>query len=146
MANFLQAIASAETPLVLVPPQLFASTANGTGVSVASLSSNMLTALISVGAVNTFTSLAVKLQWSDALAGTYTDIAGGAFTTVTAANTTQMIDFYLPPVLTATGNPPIFVRTVSTLTGTSCGLVVLLFGATDTSGLSASTNQPPQIN
>jgi hypothetical protein len=106
-------------------PQVFATTADGTGVDCAPAGSALINAFIDVGDVSTFTSLAVKMQASvDNV--TFVDITGATFTTVTAAQTTQMISFQLPTAASASTGPYRYVRATATLTGTSCSLVVLV--------------------
>ena len=146
MANFLQNFAASTARSPLIRPQLLAATANGTGVSVDAYGANNLSAILEVGAVTGLTTFDVRLQSSDALAGTYTDIPGAAFVQVVAANQSQTIDFSLPPVLTATAAAPIFVRTVATLVGTSVNVYCGILGARDISGTPGYVNTPPPIN
>jgi len=124
---------------------LLSATGNGTGGNVSVIGTNFCTARLVVGTVTGFTSLDVKLQSSPDNV-TYTDITGATFTQVTAATKSQMIDFQLPTVATATASPPIYVRAVATLVGTSCQMSVTIFGMIDTSGTNAYSNAPPTIN
>ena len=146
MANLLQNFGAACTFYDLFAPQVFSATANGTGVSVATTGADWMSARLVVGAVSALTTLDVKLQASDTVGGTYVDIAGAVFTTVTAATKNQTIDFQLPTVTTAAANPYIFVRAVGTLVGTNVNFSVVLIGSTDNSGVASYVNEPLTIN
>ncbi len=106
-------------------PQSYTTSADGTGVDCAPAGSALINAYLDVGDVSTFTSLAVKMQASTDNV-TFADITGATFTTVTAAQTTQMISFQLPTAASATTAAYRYVRATGTLTGTSCRLVCLI--------------------
>lgn len=146
MANVLQLYSTVLLPLDLLPPQVLAAGGAGTGVNTAPTGTNWLTARLCVGAVTTLTTLDIKLQASATLGGTYTDIPGAAFTTVTVGTRSQMIDFQMPNVVNITDPPFLFVRAFSALVGTSANLHVEVFGTVDTSGIQGYVAQPLQIN
>lgn len=127
-------------------PQSFTSTGAGLTVDVSTCGANLLNARLAVGAVNTFTSLAVKMQASTDDSN-WDDISGATFTTVTAANATEVISFQLPTATSATASPYKYVRAYFTLTGTSCLTHCAVFGLkhmpNPTSGYS---DAPPTIN
>ncbi len=110
-------------------PQSYTTSADGTGVDCAAAGTALINAYLDVGDVSTFTSLAVKMQASTDNV-TFADITGATFTTVTAAQTTQMISFQLPTAASATTDPYRYVRATGTLVGTSCRLVCLVMFCT----------------
>lgn len=99
-------------------PQSLTADGNGIGVDVSSVGTNLLNAILAVGDVTVFTSLAVKMQASTDNT-TFVDITGATFTTVTAANGLEMISFQLPIAVSATTDPYKYVRAVADITGTS---------------------------
>ena len=133
---------------VTFPPQNFSSTAAGTAVLVTGVGSNMLNALLNVGAVSSFTSLVVKMQASPTTTdGDLVDCDNATFTTVTAAQTSQMISFQIPPALSSSANPNIYVRAYATLVGTSCYMAVNVLGCKRMPNPSLSYQAaPPTIN
>ena len=146
MANMLQNYAQIMNVFDLVPSQVLTATGNGTGVSIVPSATNWLSARLHVAAVTALTTLDVKLQASSAIGGTYTDIPGAVFPTVTAANTNKMIDFQMPAIVLPTDPPFLFVRAVSTLVGTSVNVHCEVFGTIKTSGTVAYVQQPLPIN
>lgn len=106
-------------------PNALTSTTNGTGVD--TMGYNSLAAVLEVGTVSgTSPTLDVKLQESDTLGGTYTDITGATFTQVTASNASQKIRLDGLGV----GGRKRFIRAVATIAGTSpsfaCGVELIL--------------------
>jgi hypothetical protein len=107
---------------------------------------NRASAILSVGAVSSLTSLDVKLQWSTDNSS-YSDITGAAFTQVTAANQTEVIDFSLPVAASDTAALPIYVRAYSTLVGTSVVMSVNIIGCRKFASTGSSfQNTSPTIN
>lgn len=104
---------------------------NGTGIGTKGYRSML--AILSVGTVTgTSETLDVKLQESDAVGGTYTDITGATFTQVTdtpsPATDVQFLELDLLP-------RDAFIRGVFTIAGTSpvfpANLVLVLYNAVD---------------
>lgn len=127
-------------------PQSFTSTGAGLTVDVSTLGANLINARLAVGAVNTFTSLAVKMQASTDDSN-WDDISGATFTTVTAANATQVISFQLPTATSATASPYKYVRAYLTLTGTSCLAHVAILGLKHMPNPNSGyTTAPPTLN
>jgi hypothetical protein len=129
-------------------PQSFTSTGAGLTVDISTIGTNLVNALLSVGAVNTFTSLAVKMQASNDDSN-WVDISGATFTTVTAANNLQLISFQVPPPASATAAPYKYVRAYFTLTGTSCLTHCVILGCLrypNATATASSQNSPPAIN
>lgn len=132
-------------------PQTFSSTGAGTGVQISTTGSALVNAMLEVGAVNTLTSLIVKIQastdnsaWVDC-----TDEDGNVvvFTTVTTLNHIEWISFQIPTALLATSAPYIYVRMFGTLVGTS----VVLSGSFHTllrygPGVGSQSAPPSVIN
>lgn len=118
MANTFQGLAQPLYNSMTFRPQSFTSTGAGLTVDARYVGTDRMSAILDVGAVNTFTSLAVKMQYSNDDSNWF-DISGATFTTVTAANQTEVIDYVLPAAATLTGAAPIYVRAYATLVGTS---------------------------
>lgn len=95
--------------LGIVPATISAS-ADGTGIDCSGHEQVLYVA--HVGAVNTFTSMDLKIQESATVGGTYTDCPGGGFTQVLAANNVEAVSVKVNP------SKP-FQRTSLTLVGTS---------------------------
>ena len=133
MANFMTNYAQSTWTGVTLAPQVITGNTNGSSVLVGPSGSSGLSAALYVGAVSALTSLDVKLQ-SSPDGSNWTDITGATFTTVTAANASQIIDFQMPTSTTLTAALPNRVRAVATLVGTNANLVVILLGATDYTG------------
>lgn|SRR3990167_1624923 len=107
------------TPVQLLVPATRTSTANGTGVDIRDYTGRIEVTL-DVGAVSgTTPTLDIKIQESDTSGGTYTDIAGAAFTQVTASNVIASIGVDIDAVKR-------YIRAVATIAGTSpsfaCGV------------------------
>lgn len=146
MANSFQALAQTLFKGDTIRPQSITGNTNGVAVDVTGAGTNFLTALLSVGAVSSLTSLDVKIQASTDGSTGWTDITGATFTTVTAASQLQAIDFQLPTAASATANPYTYVRAVVTISGTSALTYVTILGFLDSSGSAAYQNSPPTIN
>lgn len=71
------------TALTLLPALSRSADANGTGVDVSALEGHGIAILEAANVSGTTPTLDVKLQESDTSGGTYTDVAGAAFTQVT---------------------------------------------------------------
>jgi hypothetical protein len=127
-------------------PQTFTSTGAGITVDVTGVGTNLLNARLTVGAVNTLTSLAVKIQASTD-DSSWDDISGATFTTVTAANTSEIISFQMPTVTSVSQNPYKYVRAYATLVGTNavlnCAIIACKKHPNPASGYK---NQPPVGN
>lgn len=138
MANSFQDLSQVLTPLLdTFPPQLLSGSGNGQGVDVSDVGTNRINARLHVGDATALTSLAVKMQaaiddGSGAPdSGTWVDISGATFTTVTADPTTtgavaETITFQLPQALTISTAPYVWVRAVATLVGTNILMCVSL--------------------
>lgn len=127
-------------------PQSFTSTGAGLTVAVGTVGTNLLNAFLSTGAVASFTSLAVKMQASTD-DSTWADISGATFTTITAANSKEMISFQLPAAASETALPYIYVRAYATLVGTSILLSCSIWADKRyPSPTLAYQNSPPAIN
>lgn len=87
-------------------------TGNVAGVDITSYVGKAMLVLTSSAGVGTAPTLNVKVQESDTLGGTYTDIAGAAFAQVTAAAVAQKL------VIDVDVSRP-FIRVVDTLGGTA---------------------------
>lgn len=96
--------------------------ANGTGVDVSALEGHAIAVLEAANVSGTTPTLDVKLQESDTVGGTYTDIAGAAFTQVTTVAGIQKLALEIQ----ATKK---FVRAVVDVGGTSpvytCGCYLI---------------------
>lgn len=100
--------------LFTIRPVTATSTATGAGVD--TLGYNSAAVSLEVGAVSgTSPTLDVKVQESDTSGGTYTDIAGAAFTQVTASNNSQILRLEG----LNTGSRKRFIRALATIAGTS---------------------------
>lgn len=99
-------------------PQTFSSTGAGVTVDVTSAGTNLLNARLTVGAVSSLTSFDVKIQASTD-DSSWVDISGATFTTVSAANASEIISFQLPVASSVTANPYKYVRAYATLVGTN---------------------------
>lgn len=76
-----------------IRPQISTATVTGQAVDL-DRGDGACFAFLEVGAVSgTTPTLDVKVQESDTSGGTYTDIPGAAFTQITAANKSQILDF-----------------------------------------------------
>lgn len=96
--------------LFLARPQRATSTVTGTGIDTMGYNDAMIT--LEVGTVSgTTPTLDGKVQESDTLGGTYTDITGATFAQVTASNNTQKIRLV--------GRTKRYIRFVGTIAGTS---------------------------
>lgn len=127
-------------------PQSFTSTGAGLTVDVSTCGGNLINARLAIGAVNTLTSAVVKMQASKDDSN-WDDISGAVFTTVTAANATEVISFQLPTASSTTADPYKYVRAYCTLTGTSVLLHVAVFGLKHMPNADDGyTNAPPTIN
>ncbi len=145
MANFVQGLAQLEFVGQSFVPQSFTSTAGGTGVLVYPVAPNLMSALMTVGAVNTLTSLVVKMQASTDNSN-WDDISGAVFTTVTTATHAEIIDFQMPKAASTTADPYIYVRAFATLTGTAVLFQVAILGCKKYDGAAGYQAAPPTIN
>ena len=145
MANMIQGTSNVLTKQITFRPQSFTSTGAGVTCNLYPYGSNQISARLDVGAVNTLTSLAVKIQVS-VDDSTWVDVSGATFTTVTAANAGETIDFFVPMASSTTASPYIYVRAYATLTGTSALISCLIEGSTKMGATNAWSNSPPTNN
>lgn len=125
---------------------MFSATGAGNSIDVSTVGPNRINARLSVGAVVSLTSLAVKMQ-SSIDDSTWVDITGATFTTVTAANgAPEMISFQLPEATSATAAPPKYVRAYGTLVGTSAAMAVSLIACHKYDGAAGYVATRPTIN
>ena len=146
MANSFQALAQVTFKGDTLRPQSITGATNGVAVDTAAVGTNFLSALLSVGAVNTLTSLDVKIQASPDGSTGWVDISGATFTQVTAANALQVIDFQLPTAASASTTAYRYVRAVAAITGTSALAHCVVLGCNKYDGTNAFSNAPPTIN
>jgi len=85
------------TPLALMPAGQKSADTNGTGVDVLLLEGKAIAILDITNVSGTTPTADVKLQESDTQGGTYTDIAGAAFTQVTTGASLQKIAVEIDP-------------------------------------------------
>lgn len=148
MANMFQDLSQTVNPLVPTsPPQLLSASGNSTAVLVSSAANNLANALLSVGAVNTFTSLVAKVQASTDGSSGWVDCDDGTFATVTAANGVfEIIPVKVPASLTATSSPYLYLRVNYVLTGTSAYVFAGFLVGAKYDGAAGYQNTPPVIN
>lgn len=147
MANSFQAMSQNVFYQDTLRPQSFTSTGAGLAVDATSIAGNLMSAYLSVGAVNTFTSLNVKIQAStDSAFTTPVDITGATFTAVTAANTSQIIDFAVPTVTDTANSPYIYVRAYATLVGTSALVHCAFMGGLKFTSSTGQVGGPQTLN
>lgn len=111
MTAFLKTLTKAFVGSLFAPAARTAS-ANGTGVDLTDYEGELLVILDTAAGTGTSPTLDVKLQESDTLNGTYTDIAGKAFTQVVNAASQQKLTFDVEKAKA-------FVRAVATIGGTT---------------------------
>lgn len=139
------------------PPQLFSSTGAGQAVNVANVGTDRINAYLHAGDATALTSLAVKMQAAiddgsgSPSAGSWVDISGATFTTITAdpgtaGVTAKGIVFQLPPALTLSTAPYIWVRAYATLVGTSINICVSLIACRKYDQLQSFQNSPGNSN
>lgn len=146
MANTFQGLAQPSYIAQSCVPVSVSSTGAHTGVLMSAVGTNVASAILSVGAVTSLTSLDVKLQWSTDNSS-FSDITGATFTQVTAANQVQIIDFTLPVAASDTAAAPIYVRAYSALVGTSALMAVNIIGCRQfASSGSSFQNTSPIMN
>lgn len=147
MANSFQDLSQVLVPLKdTFPPQVLSGSGNGTGIDVEDVGTNVINARLSVGDVDTLTSLDVKMQAGIDDAN-YVDIDGATFTQVTAADPNpEVIMFQMPRALTVSGSPYNYVRAVATLVGTSVNFSVSLLACRRYDGAAGWVNTRPTIN
>lgn len=110
----MRSVYDAVKSLFLARPQTATTTVTGTGIDTMGYNDAMIT--LEVGTVSgTAPTLDGKIQESDTLGGTYTDITGAVFTQVTASNNTQKIRVGGLGV----GGRKRFIRYVGTIGGTT---------------------------
>lgn len=147
MANSIQTFAAGLVANDTFRPQSFTSTGAGLSVDTATVGTDFLSARLTVGAVNTFTSLVVKMQAStDSAFTTPVDITNATFTSVTAANTSEVIDFQMPTVASTSASPYRYVRAYATLTGTSALIQCAVLGWHKMDAADGYTNSAPTVN
>lgn len=100
----------------LMPMQSVTATGNETGVDVTQFTGEIAVMLASKATAGTTPTLDVKLQESDTLGGTYTDIAGAVFTQVTNAGSSAPV---LQKIAVKVDSVKNFIRAVRTVGGTS---------------------------
>lgn len=134
----------------VIRPQSITGDSNGTGVDVSGIGSNLITGRVSLGAVNTFTSLVVTFKASvdnTTFVTCKTTSGADATVTLTAASTDGLISFQLPTAASATGDPYKYVRADWDITGTSAltcaSIMAMLHMPNPNSGY---TTAPPTIN
>ena len=146
MANSFNDLTVILDPGVTFRPQSFTSTGAGLTIDARDVGTNLLNARLDVGAVNTFTSLVVKMQASTDDSN-WDDISGAVFTTVTAANAGETISFQIPQPASVSALPYIYVRAYATLTGTSAVIACNIYGCKRyPSPTLAYQNTAPTIN
>lgn len=108
--------------VAIVPAALATVTGVSVGADVSSFVGRGVIVLSSAAGTGTAPTLDVKLQESDTLGGTYTDVVGGGFTQLTVAAGLQRFNIDLDGVKpfvriseTLTGTGPSFARGVSLL-------------------------------
>lgn len=148
MALMFQDLSQIVNPLVPTsPPQLLSGDGNSDAILVTTGANNLVNALLSVGAVNTFTSLVAKVQASTDGSTGWVDCDDGTFDTVTAANGVfQILPVKLPASLTATSSPYIYLRVNYDITGTSAYVFACFLVGAKYDGQAAYQNSPPTIN
>jgi hypothetical protein len=147
MANSIQTFSQGLVAQDTLRPQSFTSTGAGLAVDTSTVGTDFLSARLTVGAVNTFTSLAVKMQAStDSAFTTPVDITNATFTTVTAANTSEVIDFQMPTVASVSASPFLYVRAYATLVGTSALVQCNILGWHKMDSGDGYTNSAPTVN
>jgi hypothetical protein len=126
-------------------------------VDVSDVGTDRINAYLHAGDANSFTSLAVKMQAAiddgsgSPDSGTWVDISGAAFTTLTtdpgtAGVTAEGITFQLPQALTLSTAPYIWVRAYATLVGTSINICVPLIACRKYDQLQSFQNSPGNSN
>ena len=100
----------------LIPMQSVTATGNGTGVDVTQFTGDIAVLLSCKAAGGTSPTLDVKLQDSDAVGGTYTDIPGATFTQVTDAGSSAAV---LLKITLQVGTVNKFIRAVRTIGGSA---------------------------
>lgn len=153
MASYFNDLSQVLVPLKdTFPPQLLSATGDGNAIFVGDVGTNLINARLSWGTATALTSLAVKMQASPTGSGSWVDITDAdgdtvAFTTVTAASgTPQTISFQMPPSLTATSDPYLYVRASATLVGTSIQMAVSLLGCAKFGGGGTGYQNTPPAN
>lgn len=141
MPGLINDLGSNSLSAVLLPPQSLAASANGPTVDTA-LASHPLSLVVVLGAITgTAPTLDVRLQESDtAVAGTYTDVPGGAFRQIVAADAGTMVFAYVKK------STKRFVRAAAVVAGTAPAILasVALYaqarnvGNPDTKGFAVS--------
>jgi hypothetical protein len=111
------AVVAADTTAAIAP-QVAAAAITGTVIDMVDADGPCF-GVLNVGAVTSLTSLDVKVQESDASAGTYTDISGAAFPQITAAQKLKVINFK---------RSKRFVRAMLAMTGTSAIVACNILG------------------
>jgi hypothetical protein len=135
----------------LIRPQTISSDSQGSAVDVATVGANLLTARVSLGAVSSFTSLAVTIEASPSGSGSWvtctTPNGDNAIITLTAANTDGLISFQLPTAASATADPYRYIRANYDITGTNCAACCSVFALTHMPNANSGyTTAPPTIN
>lgn len=103
-----------------IRPQVATADVTGQAVDLVDAEGNCA-AILTVGALSGTTTVAVKIQEDPASGGSYSDISGATFTSVTAANKAQVITFK---------RTRRYCRAYATLTGstTSAAIQVVIVG------------------
>lgn len=135
----------------VIRPQTISSDSQGSAVDVAAVGANLLTGRVSLGAVSSFTSLAVTFEASaDGSTGwvaCQTPNGTNAVVTLTAANTDGLVSFQLPTAPSASASPYRFVRANWDITGTNCAVCGSVFGLVHMPNPNSGyTTAPPVIN
>lgn len=158
VANSFQDITQVMTPLLdTFPPQLLSATGAGQAVNVADVGTDRINAYLHVGDATALTSLAVKMQAAiddgsgSPDAGSWVDITDATFTTITTDPSTtgavpEGIVFQLPPALTISTAPYIWVRAYATLVGTSINICVPMIACRKYDQLQSYQNSPGNNN
>lgn len=125
---------------VLLPPQSLAASANGAGLDVG-LAAHPLSLVAVLGAITgTAPTLDIRLQESDTAGGTYTDVPGGAFRQIVAADAGTMVFAYVKK------STKRFVRAAAVVAGTTPAILASMtlyaqirnVGNPDTKGFNVS--------
>jgi hypothetical protein len=116
--NDLKNAAVAADTTAAIAPQIASGAITGTVIDMVDADGPCF-GILNVGAVTGLTSLDVKVQESDASNGTFTDISGAAFPTVTAAQKLKIINFK---------RSKRFLRALLAMTGTSAFVASNIIG------------------
>ena len=136
-------------------PQNLTVSGAGRALDMSPHGANNINARLSIGDAVALTSLDVKMQAAPddgtGSPGSWADIPGAAFTQVTTDPGTnglvdQIITFKMPPPLTLSSSPYIWLRAYATLVGTSILICVTIFASRRYDGNACNNNAPGNNN